>query len=97
MPGCLQFAHDASQSVVGEAVSALHGMNVLESSPGIFSMVMYFSVSSLVHSFSFIVMMFKEELSLTLLMIVKISSVRYGGLVVGASGTSSASTCFLYR
>ena len=52
MPGCLQFPHDASQSVVGEAVSALHGMNVLDSSPGRFSIVMYFSFSSLVHSFS---------------------------------------------
>ena len=44
-------------------------------------MVMYFSVSSLVHSFSFMVIMLREELSLTLLMMVKISSVRYGGLV----------------
>ena len=60
-------------------------------------MVITFSVRSLVQSFSVILTILREEDSFTVLMMLKSSMVRYGGGGLWASGTSSHSTCFLYR
>ena len=94
-PGCLQFDQDNFHSVVGQRTSDLHGTKFLSSSSEIDIMVTQSSVTILVQSFCFMVVMFIEDLSLTFLMMENISSVRYGGFMDGAPGTSSASTCFL--
>ena len=65
MPGCLQVSHDTSQSVAGLILSALHGVKSFSPvSVSVLVIVILFSVSSLVQSFSVILRMFKADASL---------------------------------
>ena len=96
-PGCLQADQHLGQSVAGLANSALHGVNCCWPVSDTTVMVRKSSVSSLVQSFSAMVTMLRGVSSLTFLMMEKKSCERYGGGGLGASGTSSPSTCFLNR
>ena len=70
IPGCLQFSQDISQSVAGLALSALHGVNNFSPVPlSVLVIVILFSVSSLLQSFSVIFRMFSTDASLTSLII----------------------------
>ena len=97
IPGCLQAAQHLGQSVDGLASSALHGVNCCWPVSDTAVMVTDSSVRSLVHSLSPILMIFRGVSSLAFLMMEKTSMERYGGGGLGASCTSSPSTCFLKR